>query len=323
MLDATYMRISQPSYALSYPIRHAQVQHWQSPNNSISEQIFDGRFAYLYYYEYHISQALDLPIHINIGDLHVLYPMLSTQNSYGTQQSNPDFTFKLSPGKGAYFYLAPGQYNLHLPVGHHILIGFVIDAGIFRPPAIQNFAFISHLVQAKKEQSTQSAKSADFRVSSTTLKYLRILFGRLNPHTLSNEHIILKHLIFLVELSRFKLLDRPVQDLVTQARELLQIMILQQGAQTQIQEIALILHTTHEHLSREHQKKYQSSLYSYRHELLLNLIEQAIVENEKLIATAEQTGFSGTSEMNRFIRQHTGLTASQFKQQAEQKLKDH
>lgn len=318
-LNEDFKPVEAPSQPLSYPIRNAQEKDWKSPSNQISEQVFDGRFAYLYYYEYWISEAMDIPIDISMHDLHLIYPLLSDQSIY-CKRIDVDFTFELTPGRGAYFYLAKGMYNLHLPVGHHILVGIILDAGMFRPPAIRHFDFISHLVRAKKEHACHTEKSVDFRVGITTLKYLRILFSRLNPNTLNNEYILLKHLIFLVELSRFKLLHGAAEDLVNQARQLLEIMIVQQGAQTHLQEIALILHTALEYLSREHQKKYHQTLYSYRHELLLNLIEQVIVENDKLIATAEQTGFSGPNEMNRFIRQHTGLTASQFKQQAEQKL---
>lgn len=321
-LAPDYRIVSCAKQPVTFPIRYALEIHWESPTSQISEQLFDGRFAYLYYYEYWLSEPMELPFEITLEDLHVLYPLLTEQWIFGKKEDQ-DFPFELSPGQGTYCYLAKGKYKLRLPAGHHILIGFVIDAGMFRPPALQQFRFLRQLIQAKKEQSSLSMKSIDFRVGPTTIKYLRMIFGRLNPHTLNNEHILLKHLIFLINLSRFKLLEDAYSDLPVpvQAKQLLAVMILHEGAQSRIGEIAQILHTAPEVLSRTYHKYFNMTIQEERKNLLLALIEQVIVEHEKLAATAEETGFSGHSEMNRFIHNATGMTASQFKAASEQKLK--
>lgn len=320
--SADFSAITYPQKTVSYSIRNAKEMHWQSARNQISEQTFDGRYAYLYYYEYWISEAMELPVEIIMHDLHLIYPLSNEVRIFG-KRIDQEFTFELSPAEGAYFYLATGRYQLQLPVGHHILVGFVIDAGMFRPPAIQHFPFLKNLVQAKKEGAPMTLKSADFRVGPITIKYLCILFSILNPNTLNNEHILLKHLIFLVDLSRFKLLHAPnsAQPLAKQIRQLLEIMILQRGAQALIKEIAEVFLTAPEQLSREYQKFHRLSIQDDRNKLLLEHIQQRIVEHDKLGTTAHEVGFSGPSEMNRFIRKMTGLTSSQFKQQAEQKFK--
>ncbi|WP_454879781.1 helix-turn-helix domain-containing protein [Sphingobacterium detergens] len=315
-----FSAINDPRKKVSFPIRNAKEMHWQSARNLISEQTFDGRYAYLYYYEYWISEAMDLPVEIIMPDLHLIYPLLNEVHISG-KRIDQEFTFELSPAEGAYFYLAAGQYQLRLPVGHHILVGFVVDAGMFRPPAIAHFAFIKHLVQAKKEGSLTTLKSIGFRIGPITIKYLCILFGILNPNTLNNEHILLKHLIFLVDLSRFKLLHTDsAQPIAKQIRQLLEIMILQRGAQALIKEIAQVFLTAPEQLSREYQKFHGLSIQDDRNKLLLEHIQQLIVEHDKVGTTAHEVGFSGPSEMNRFIKKMTGLTSSQFKQQAEQKF---
>ncbi|WP_286862855.1 MULTISPECIES: AraC family transcriptional regulator [Sphingobacterium] len=314
--------INHPRKKVSFSIRNAKEMHWQSARNQISEQTFDGRYAYLYYYEYWISEPMNLTVEIIMHDLHLIYPLLNEVLISG-KRMDQEFTFELSPAEGAYFYLAPGQYQLHLPVGRHILVGFVVDAGMFRPPAIQHFPFLKNLIQAKKEGSLTTVKSVGFRVGSITIKYLCILFSILNPNTLNNEHILLKHLIFLIDLSRFKLLDAPysTQPIAKQTRQLLEIMILQNGAQALIKEIAQIFLKAPAQLSREYQEFHGLSIQDDRNKLLLEHIQQLIVEHDKVGITAHEVGFSGPSEMNRFIKKMTGLTSSQFKQQAEQKFK--
>lgn len=317
-----FSAINHPRKKVSFSIRNAKEMHWQSAGNQISEQTFDGRYAYLYYYEYWISEAIELTIEIIMPDLHLIYPLLNEVLISG-KRMDQEFTFELSPAEGAYFYLAPGQYQLHLPVGRHILVGFVVDAGMFRPPAIQHFPFLKNLVQAKKEDSPITLKSVDFRVGPITIKYLCILFSILNPNTLNNEHILLKHLIFLIDLSRFKLMDAPysTQPIAKQTRQLLEIMILQNGAQALIKEIAQIFLKAPAQLSREYQEFHGLSIQDDRNKLLLEHIQQLIVEHDKVGTTAHEVGFSGPSEMNRFIKKMTGLTSSQFKQQTEQQFK--
>lgn len=321
-LGADFICATHPQKTVSYSIRNAKEMHWQSAHNQISEQTFDGRYAYLYYYEYQIQKAMDLQVEIAMSDLHLIYPLLNEICISG-KRIDQSFNFELSNAEGAYFYLAAGQYQLRLPVGHHILVGFVVDAGMFRPPAIAHFPFLKHLVQAKKEGSMTTIKSVGFRVGPITIKYLFILFSILNPNTLNNEYILLKHLIFLVDLSRFKLLDASdsAQPLAKRIRQLLEIMILQRGAQALIKEIAQVFLKAPEQLSREYQKFHGLSIQDDRNSLLLEHIERLIVEHDKLDTTAHEAGFSGPSEMNRFIKKLTGLTSSQFKQQAEQKFK--
>jgi len=321
-LDEGFSAVNQPQQTFSYLIRNAEQMHWQSTDNQISEQIFDGRYAYLYYYEYWINEAMDLQVEITMNDLHLIYPQLSTGHIYG-KRMDQSFTFELSEAKGAYFYLAKGIYNLHLPVGHHILIGFIVDAGMFRPPVLQQFSFIRHLIQAKKEHSAATLKSADFRVGPLTIKYLRILFSKLNPNTLNNEHILLRYLIFLVHLSRFKLIEveDPILPLPQKAKDLLEVIVFHEGAKTRIHEIAQVLGVDTASLSRQYHQFYGISMQNERNMRLLAFVQLTIVEHDKLGATADETGFSGPSELNRFVKKLTGKTASQFKAEIEKNLK--
>lgn len=317
-LGPDYSLVSCPRQAITFPIRHAQPQHWESPHNQVSEQTFDGRFAYLYYYEYWIREALDIPIEIILEDLHLIYPLFSQQTIFA-KQADEDFVIEIPPGHGSYFYLARGQYSLHLPVGHHILVGFVVDAGMFRPPALQHFRFLIPLIQAKKERSPYPIKSIGFRVGSGTVDYLRLIFSRLNPHILDNEHILLKHLIFLINLSRFKLLEQPSNlPLPEQARQLLELLIVHEGAKARLMEIAKLLRTDHASLSRNYHAYHGISMRDDRNRLLLQHIGLLLAENEKQAAAAEQAGFSGISEMNRFIRRMSGMTTGQYKKYIQQ-----
>lgn len=315
--------IPNPPYTPSHLIRHADCQYWTVAEGCVFEQCFDGRYAYLYYYEYWLDRATDIPVQINKGDLHLLYTLRSDGEIHVVAQSLQT-NLHTQSGEGAYYYLSQGTYNLRIPPGHHILIGFILDAGLFRPPANKSFTFLDSLLKAKKDQAPNALQSKRFRAGELTTRYLQLLFKKINPYTLDNEHILLRHLIFLINLSRFKFLDQAERQndertLVYQARQLLELLIIQQGAQAQLKDIAQVLHIGVVQLRRLHRHQYGYSLQQYRNELLLDLIRSSLPENDKLIATAIQVGFSGLSEMGRFIRTHTGLSSQQFKAQIKNK----
>lgn len=316
VLPQEYEPVTSPIQRLTYPIRNAQVQHWQSVHNCICEQTFDGRYGYLYYYEFWMEHEETIPIYTSMGDLHLTYPLLSDsplRQSHYTQ----DFAIEFAKGRGAYLYLAKGEYRLTIPKGRHILVGFILDAGLFRPPANRHFGFLDHLVQAKKNQSPQSDKSVTFRVGDVTKQQLQLLFSKINPNILDNEHMLLKQLIFLIQLSRFKIQEDGKEELIEQARNLLQIMILHQGAQVRLSDIAGVLRKSRDYINEEHKKKYKCTFHDYRNQLLLHHIASTIVGNEKLATTAEECGFSSVIELNKFIKNQTGLTPGSFKQQQE------
>lgn len=318
--DRTYVPVSEPVHPLSYTVRHAESQYWESGKNVIYEQTFDGRFAYLYYYECWIREKDTIPIEIDMSDLHLLYT-LQCDGCINGLQAETAFAFDLIEGKGAYYYFAAGRYHLQLPEGHHILIGFILDAGMIRPPASRNFKFLSSLIDSKRMKDPTSNKSPDVRVGAVTLKFLQLLFTKINPYTLDNEYILLKHLTFLINLSRFKMQDDSDgtcdhKQLIAKAREILALLILHQGAKAKLTDVAKTLLVSGAHLNSLHHEYHGCSFRAYRNELMLDFIRDAMHEDEKLAATAEQTGFSGFSEMARFIRNHTGLTSKAFKEQS-------
>lgn len=313
-LPQDYKLVDSLKHTVAYPIRNAQVRNWESRNNCICEQTFDGRYGYLYYYEFWMDYEETIPIFTEFGDLHLNYTLLS-DIPLKQMHHGQDFVMDFVEERGVYLYLAKGEYSLTVPKGHHILVGFILDAGIFRPPANRNFDFLHHLVIAKKEQSSKSANSITFRVGDITKKQLCLLFSKLNPNILDNEHMLLKHLIFLIQLSRFKVLKekQTYLSLIDQARYLLEINILHQGAKAKLSDIAHILSVSRNYLNKEHKKNYGCKFHDYRNQILLEHIATVIVGNEKLATTAEECGFSTVSEMNNFIKKRTNLTALNFK----------
>lgn len=316
VLPQEYEPVTSPPQRPVYPIRNAHVQHWQSVHNCISEQVFDGRYGYLYYYEFWMENDETISVYTALGDLHLTYPLLS-DSPLKQSHCGQDFVTEFVEGRGAYLYLAKGEYRLTVPKGHHILVGFILDAGLFRPPANRHFSFLQHLVQAKKNQSSQSDKSITFRVGDVTKRQLQLLFSKINPNILDNEHMILKQLIFLIQLSRFKISEDGKEKLIDQARNLLQMMVLHQGAQVRLSDIAEVLSKSRDYINEEHKKTYGSTFRDYRNQLLLNHIASIIAGNEKLATTAEECGFSSNTELHKFIKSQTGLTPLAFKQQQE------
>lgn len=321
LLTADFVYTDQARNAVRYPIRHARQQAWQSPVNQISEQLFDGRYAFLYYYEAWISEPITIYFKVKLPDLHLSYPLLGEQQIEGSRLDVP-FDFSLLPGRGCYFYLPCGSYSLQLPIGRHILIGFVVDAGMFRPPAMHSFAFIEHLIQAKKEGSPLPLCAVAFRADPITVQYLLQVFVRLNPNTLDNEQLLLAHLIFLINLSRLHFLAEfgPAQHLAQRAQHALEHLIRHAGAQAHIQEVAQLLGTSPANLSREYRRYWDKRIQDERNRLLLDHIEQVVWRYEKQATAAYEMGFAGPSELNRFIHKMTGLTTGQFKTYVQEKL---
>lgn len=321
-MDSSYRTIDKLPKNLSYPIQHAEQQYWQSPHNLVGEQTFDGRYGYLYYYECWITQAERFTVETLRGDLHLLYSLHLGTTLRAVGQST-DFVYDLARESGRYIYFPKGEYEFHFSVGHHLIIGFILDAGLFRPPANRLLHFIAPLVEAKRANSPLPIKTADFRANGSTLSHLLQLFTKINPYTLQTEHILLRYLIFLIDLSRFKFPDKTAPDqhlLIHDARSLLESFIQQQGARATIKTIAEELQCPATVLSRAHRKIFGCSFQTYRNQLLLDLIEQVILQHDKQAVTAYETGFAGPSEMNRFIRQFTGMTAAQFKDDVLQRL---
>ncbi len=304
-----------PHYQCCQQIRHGQYSHWPIATGCIAEQVFDGRYAYLYYYEYWLEHPTTIPIKANKGDLHLIYAMATTGiNSFSIATSR---TYQLSAHQGAYLYLPAGSYSLQFATGHHILVGFIIDTGIFRPPADRRFAFLAPLVQAKKTTTVQDIPPVRFHIAPPVIGYIRLLFERLNPYTLDNEYILLQHLVFLINLTRFRLVQEDgsddKQDWAFRTHKLLRRLVAQQGAQARFQDLAQILGLPLPHLRRLYKARYGISLRQYRNQLLLDVIEEVLPLNDKLLQSADQVGFSGVNEMNRFIRNQTGLTAFTLK----------
>lgn len=318
-LDSSYRPVHHPTHRLRYEIPHAARQSWESENGALYEQTFDGRFAFLYVYECWAAESSLVRITTSMGDLHLLYAVQSDAQ-IRVLQMDSTFAFDLREDHGAYCYLAKGVYNVLLPPGHHLLIGFILDAGMFRPPANRHFHFLKQLVDAKRAQSPMSCKSADVWAGPTTMKFLEVLFKRINPYLLDNEYILLKHLIFLINLSRYQLIEersgsvRPAADLLTEARQVLEMLVMHHGAQARLADVAKTFGLSAAYLSRLHRQRYSYTFQAYRNRLLLRRIHEVMQENGKFAYVAEQTGFSGTSEMARFIRNQTGLTCRQFKE---------
>ncbi|ERJ59331.1 helix-turn-helix domain-containing protein [Sphingobacterium paucimobilis] len=314
LLGESCLGLAPPPYTPSQQIRHAHCRHWLIATGCIAEQVFDGRYAYLYHYEYWINQETVIPIQAHKGDLHLIYALATT--GIITSDIHPH---ELQAAQGAYLYLPVGIHEIKLQAGHHILVGFIIDAGIFRAPADRQFTFLAPLIQAKKTCSSSLPAPIGFYIATATIHYIKLLFRKLNPRTLDNEYILLQHLIFLIHLTRFKLTkdsganDR--QDWARRAHQLLRHLVVQQGAQAKLKDLSSLLGLGLPQLRQLYKARYHITLRTYRNRLLLEVIKDILPQNEKLIQSAEQAGFSGMSEMNRFIRKQTGLTTSGLKNQ--------
>lgn len=303
----------------THPIKNAAQQSWASAIGNIHEQTFDGRYVYLYYYEFELTEAININITRKKGDLHLLYPLANAGMVLSYQSESDDISIALQQ-EGLFIYTPKGHYNLYIPPGHHILIGFIIDAGLIRKPASRAYAYIVPLVEAKRNKAKAPLCSSSFPIGPLTRRALQHIYGLLNPKALTNEYELLRLVIYLIELSRLKLLlaeereqlNQP-KELIRHARELLQVNIQIFGARALLSDIANTLRVPIGTLSRAHQQYYFTSFLKYRNELLVKHVVKTIKAHDRMLEAAINSGFAGIPEMNRFLKGQTGHSSRFFR----------
>lgn len=303
----------------THPIKNSEQTGWISPTGSICQQTFDGRYAYLYYYEYDLKEPITIAIQRKKGDLHLLYPLQNEGMDLCFCQESGDIPLEIHQ-EGSYIYSPRGHYKLDVAAGKHILIGFIIDAGLIRKPASRAYEFIVPLVEAKRSKAKEPLYSASFAIGPLTRRALDNIYGLLNPKELTNEFELLRLVIYLIQLSRLKLLlveeREQMQEpdrLILHARSLLKASIKTFGAKVLLSDIAESLEVSLDKLSLIHKQYYQCNLQQYRNDLLLKQVIRAIKTYDRMIEAALYCGFAGIPEMSRFVKKQTGHPPSYFR----------
>ncbi|AIM37553.1 hypothetical protein KO02_13290 [Sphingobacterium sp. ML3W] len=311
--------IMHPDQLVTYPMRHADSRYWEFDDNQFAEQTFDGRYAYLYYYEFWISTPVSLSFSSIKPDLHICYPLESTGYAMLLTENETTFNLHLKQQRGLYLYIPETELMLTLPAGHHIITGITLDAGLFRPNQERPFEFLMPLVQAKRTADPRILYSMEFMIGPLTYNAILTTFDRINPKVMDNEYVLLHHQIYLIYLSRHKILTADTKhsttvELIENARDYLQLTINKFGAKARIQDIAKSLQIDPNKLYRIHQQLYNCSFQEYRNQLLLGRIIQQLHDYpNQYAALAEELNFSGPSELNRFFKKKTGQSLSQYK----------
>lgn len=312
--------IAQSDLRVTYPIRHADTKYWTYRDNRYAIQTFDGRYAYIYYYEFWISTAMSLSFTSEAPDLYLCYPLVSNgEHPLVLHEDNGQWSVHFQQDRACYLYLPETEMTVKLPVGHHIIIGITLDAGLFRPNLERSFEFVMPLVYAKRRGDRKPLQSIDFKIGPLTRTEILNLFSKINPKVMENEYVLVHHQIYLITLSRLKIITETTEinntvTLVDQARAYLQLAVSKFGAKALIGDIVKSLQVDRNQLARLHQEFYGCRLHTYRNQLLLERIIRQLEDYPQQIATlADQLNFAGHSELNRFFRKMTGQSISQFK----------
>lgn len=303
----------------THPIKNTTLKGWQSKAGTIIQQTFDARYGLLYYYEFSVLEPFTITFIRKKGDINLLYPLqyAGVQLDFKTEASCVPIPIDQ---EAFYLYSPKGEYEIRLPVGHHIIVGFIIDAGVVRPPASRAYDFITPLNEAKRSKSPLPLQSPSFKIGPLTMKILHNLFQSLRPREIRNEAQFLSYIIYLIELSRLKLMHAAEKEqihqpnkLIQHARKLLKLSIQSSGAKALLSDIAESLEIPLWRLSHAHQKYYKTSFLTYRNELLLKYVIQHIQAHDKMIEAALNCGFAGIAEMNRFLKRQTGKSSGFYK----------
>jgi AraC-like DNA-binding protein len=310
--------VSQPNQPVTYTMRHAETHYWEHEGNLFAEQTFDGRYAYLYYFEFWISKATTITCRSHAPDLHLCYPVLIGDQPLTMHDELLDIKLSLIQDRASYLYLAVADFQVELPIGHYIIRGITLDAGLFRPNVARIYEFIMPLVQAKRVGHSISMQSADFMIGTYTNYELDSIMRILNPKVIDNEHILIRHQIFLISLSRLKIMmaegsiNTPLA-LIDHAREILRLIVDQYGNRALIQDIAESLQVDRSRLFKLHKEYYHCSLLSYRNELLVErILFQYDQFRNNLAGLAYELNFAGHSELNRFFKNMKGISLTQY-----------
>lgn len=310
--------VLQPNQRVTYPMRHAETHYWEYDGNLFAEQTFDARYAYLYYFEFWINTATTVTCRSHAPDLHLCYPVMLSDQPLTLHDELQDITLNLIQERASYLYLAAADFQVDLPVGHYIIRGITLDAGLFRPDVVRSYEFIMPLVQAKREGKSISMQSVEFNIGPLTKNELDSILLNLNPKVMDNEHIVMRHQIFLINLSRLKIMisDGSISTplgVIKHAREILRLLVDQYGNKALIQDIATSVQVDRSRLYKLHKEYYHCSLLSYRNELL---VERILREHNNfpnnLSGLAYELNFAGHSELNRFFKNMKGQSLGQY-----------
>lgn len=315
-----FQEVAHSDLRVTYPIRYAHTTYWANATNRYAIQTFDGRYAYIYYYEFWISTAMSLSFTSEAPDLYLCYPLVSNgEHSLVLHEDNGQWSVHFQQNRACYLYLPETEITVKLPVGHHIIIGITLDTGLFRPHLERSFEFVMPLVYAKRTGDPTPLQSIDFKIGPLTRTEILNLFSKINPKVMENEYVLVHHQIYLITLSRLKIITETTEinntiTLVDQARAYLQLTVSKFGAKALIKDIAKSLQVDQARLTRLHHEQYGCSLQVYRNELLLQRIMRQLEDYPNQFATlAEELNFAGHSELNRFFRNMTGKSVGQFK----------
>ena len=253
-------------------------------------------------------------------DLYLCYPLVSNgEHPLVLHEINGPLTLHFQQDRACYLYLPEIEMTIELPVGHHIIIGITLDAGLFRPHLERSFEFVMPLVYAKRAADPVPLQSSDFKIGPLTRTEILNLFSQINPRNMENEYLLVHHQIYLITLSRLKIISETTKinttiALVDQARAYLELAVNKFGAKALIKDIVKSLQVEHNQLARLHQEYYGCRLHAYRNQLLLERIIRQLEDYPQQIATlAEKLNFAGHSELNRFFKKLTGKSISHFK----------
>lgn len=298
-------------------MKDAKLTYWRQDCNTIIEQEFNGKYGYLYSYEINTIEEIQIPIHVEKNDLHVLY-LMEGNTPLLIYTSTGSLLCTIMPKRARYLYLPSGSYKIGLPVGYALLFGFYFDGSIFRKGGERPFRFLHNVITDYNKKGLEPSYSIDFHIGAETLAHIKYLFNQLRDADFNNESFIFTELSRLVILSRQKVFTEYERTsdpelLMQLCRNRIELGIALNGNMTKIKDIAVELRVSVEYLSRLHKKLYNEKLSEYRNRLLIGHIKLLLSSPYSLLEVSIQTRFHGPNELTRFFKRHTGMTPHQYR----------
>lgn len=297
-------------------LQDSEVKIFQKHDELAFEQEFDGRYGYLYLYEFRLKDTICCPLRVDIADIHVLY-VLSGKDQVCLLDKDFLLICNILPGRARYFHLPIGEYYVSIPKENTEFFGFYFDGQIFRDGNEQPYNFLSDLLQDYRSKAQHATYSIDFQIGPQAQQFITYFIKHLKKEQLDTEHFILEGIIQFLFLAKDDINNEYdhisySEQLAQQAHRLVAWHVEQSGQNFNLSSIAALLNRSQAYINTVHKKHYHETLEAFKNKLVLVKAKRYLMQGLPVKNTAYLCEFNTPSIFCKFFKRMTGQTTSTF-----------
>lgn len=295
---------------------HGDCQQYHSALGQACLQQFDGLLGYIHIMDLCIPSDIVIPLSVQHPDLHIFYVMTE---DFGIQlhDVHQQINYPIVRNRGRYFYLASGDYALHIPAGRYTIVNFYFRGSIFRAGNERPFQFLHPLIAAYRRKDPATCCSVDFRVGARTIQLMKTIMSNIKKGDLDSEVKILWGIRKLIQLSKEKIFEEYGKISQSQLRSkeayaCIRQAVAEHGHDFRLQDIAMQLGISLDYLHAIIHSYYGQSPNELKIKFMLDLAKKYILDGMHTNEIAYELGYTSPCSFTRFFKQQTGMTATEF-----------